>query len=209
MTDRADLPVTSEWDWVYGPAGADFGASFTFARGASPEQVMTAFRMDPGTAQLLPADWQVINQALRYPPDSTYPPEHPWIRVGRSGEWAFAIDESAGGYGGYEEDAAIELSVGTDVVLFTHNAALDGFHYYVEGISVTQFEPLLAWDRFGTDPDRFLPQMRQVGLSVEEPSPYSDFRDPVIALLEMLTLALGIRLPREVALGPLLTVQRD
>ncbi len=32
-------------------------------------------------------------------------------------------------------------------------------------------------------------------------------RSPRIAVLEMLTLALGIRLSREVAIGPLLTVQ--
>ena len=81
--------------------------------------------------------------------------------------------------------------------------------FRVNDVEVTSFEPLRAWDRFGTDPDRFLPQMHQVGLSVEEPPQGSAFRDPVIALLEMLTLALGIRLPREVALGPLLTVQRD
>jgi hypothetical protein len=31
----------------------------------------------------------------------------------------------------------------------------------------------------------------------------------VIAVLRMLTIALGIRLPRDLALGPLLTVQRE
>jgi MFS family permease len=61
-----------------------------------------------------------------------------------------------------------------------------------------------------TDPDRFVPQMRQVGLDVEPPPDDADPvppRSPNIALLDMLTLAPGIRLSRETATGPLLTVR--
>ena len=169
---------------------------------------MNAFGMSQANARLVPASH--VEEAIRYPDwQETYPPDHPWIRVGTSGEWTFVIDESSSGYGGYEQDAALELSASTDVVLFTHNMGMDHFHYYVNDTEVTEFEPLLAWDRGGADPDRFVPQMRQVGLRVDPVPPGTDFRDPLIALLEMLTLALGIRLPREVALGPLLTVQRD
>jgi hypothetical protein len=68
------------------------------------------------------------------------------------------------------------------------------------------FEPG-GLDRYGTEPDRFVEQMRQVGL----PTTIGDYRavDPMIALLQMLTVALGIRVPRDLALGPLLTVQRE
>jgi hypothetical protein len=73
---------------------------------------------------------------------------------------------------------------------------------------VTAFEPLRGWERFGTEPDRFAEQMRQVGLrtSIDDDD---DVADPVTGLLEMLTVTLGIWVPRDVALGPLLTVQRD
>ncbi len=190
--------MTSGWDWILETA-LEIGGTLMFARGASPEQVMEAFGMVPGAAQLLPADPEDIFESLPYPMDDTFPPVHPWIRVGKEGEWAFAIDESAGGYGGYEEDAALELSAGTEVAWFSHTQTIDYFHYYVD-----------AWERFGTDPDRFLAQMRQVGLDVDPPpvGVEGPELDPTIALLEMLTLALGIRLPEEVALGPLLTVQR-
>src|SRR5260370_30891989 len=83
-----------------------------FARGASPEQVMEAFGMVPGAAQLLPADPEDIFESLPYPMDDTFPPVHPWIRVGKEGEWAFAIDESAGGDGGYAEDAPLVAAAG-------------------------------------------------------------------------------------------------
>lgn len=101
------------------------------------------------------------------------------------------------------------------LVLSETGPNMDHLCYFVDGDMVTSFEPLLTHYRGGSDPDQFVPQMRQAGLSVEPPDDDADQhpdsagpeRDPRIALLEMLTLALGIRLPRDVALGPLCTVQ--
>ena len=98
------------------------------------------------------------------------------------------------------------LSAGTEAVLVTRAEALSYFRYYVDGAEITAFEPLFAWDRDGIDPDRFLPYMRQAGMRLDDDDA---IKDPVIAVLEMVTLALGIRLSGDVALGPLLTAQRD
>jgi hypothetical protein len=208
VAGRFDDDALSGWSWIT-EAGLAGGGSFTFALGASPERVMRAFGMNPANAFLASSSWEA--RSLPYPDETTYPPEHPWIRVGSTGAWGFALDESSGGFGGYEEEAADDLSAGTEAVLLTHTASIDGFHYYSDGVEVTGFEPLRAWDRWGTVPDRLLAPMQEAGLRVAAPSPgsYPPFRNPVIAVLEMLTLAFGIRLPREVALGPLLTVQRD
>lgn len=204
MTDRTGDSVTPAWDWIEETALA-IGGSISFARGASPERVMEAFGMNPANAFVATA--AQATRSLPYPDYlETYPAHHPWIRVGTAGEWGFAIDESSGGYGGYEEDAARALSAGTEAVLVTQTASLSYFHYYVDGAEITAFEPLLAWDRFGTDPDRFLPYMRQAGVRLDDDDAVTD---PVIAVLDMVTLALGIRLSGDVALGPLLTVQRD
>jgi hypothetical protein len=206
VTDRAEDGPRSGWDWVEETAW-EVGGTLMFARGSSPRQVMEAFGMVPAEARLLSES--DVQAALRYEVfDDAYQVIHPWIRVGTTGEWAFAIDESAAGYGGYEEQAARELSAGTDVAWLSHTQNIDYFHYFVRGTEVTAFEPLRAWDRFGSDPDRFLAQMRQVGLDVDPTSDFEVERPARIALLDMLTLALGIHLPAEVALGPLLTVQR-
>jgi Family of unknown function (DUF6461) len=166
---------------------------------------MTAFGMNPARARLVPAS--DVAQAL-HDPDwlRTEPPEHPWIRVGVAGEWGFALDVSTAGSGGYEEDAVDALAASTEVVLFTHTQTIDDFRYYADGALVTTFEPG-GLDRYGTEPDRFVEQMRQVGL----PADIDDDRaaDPTIALFQMLTIALGIWVPRDLALGPLLTVQRE
>lgn len=94
---------------------------------------------------------------------------------------------------------------------------IDYFRYLVDGTDVTSFEPLMSRYRSGTEPDRFLREMREVGLAVDLPDPGDEFDEdefedepnPTVLALEMLTVALGIRLPADVALGPLLTVQRE
>jgi hypothetical protein len=73
------------------------------------------------------------------------------------------------------------------------------------------FEPYRAWDLWGPDRDRFVGEMRQVGLHTEPPSEaavraeHPDF-DVLIAALEMLRIALGIDLTEDLIAGPLLTV---
>ena len=55
----------------------------------------------------------------------------------RGGEWGFALDVSAAGYGGYEEDAVTALAASAEVVLFTHTQTIDDFRYYARGALVT------------------------------------------------------------------------
>jgi Family of unknown function (DUF6461) len=208
VTDREHEPATSdsgwaldgsEWDWVEEeyPNG---GIRLVFVRGVTPERVIEAFGADPAAARLFSAD--VTHETLG----------HPWVRVGRTGEWAFAIDNWYE-LGIYDEFGQVtrelrDLSTGTELALLEESLSSGYFYYFVDGAEVTSFEPLLSAWRSGSDPDRFVPQMRQMGLNVDPPPDDAELqRDPTIALLDMLTLALGIRLSREVALGPLLTVQ--
>jgi hypothetical protein len=209
MTDPTGDGGTSEWDWIE-ETGLALGGSISFVRGVSPERVMEAFGMNPANAFV--ATLAQARKSLPYPDYlETYPPDHPWIRVGTVGEWGFAFDESSAGVG-YEEDAAYALSAGTEAVLVTRTPSSSYFHYYIDDAEVTAFEPLRGWERFGTDPDRFLPYMRQAGVRLDGEVRLDEldgYKDPVVAVLEMVTLALGISLSRDVARGPLLTVQRD
>lgn len=189
MTETA----ASEWDWM--PEEYPDGVRLLFARGVTPERVIEAFGADPAAAEPLSAE-----QALETLTS--------WVQVGRTGEWAFAIDNSSLGT---EESGRIAraLSAGTDLALFETGPNFDHFYYFADGDEVTSFEPLLSQYRDGSDPDRFVPQMRQAGLNVDPPPEDDDnFGDDTrTAVLEMLTLAFGIRLSRDVALGPLRTIQ--
>ena len=112
----------------------------------------------------------------------------------------------------HKNNAARQLSASAEVAEFQWSLTMDYFKYLVDGTVVTDFEPLRSYERSGTEPDRFVPEMRRSGLRVDRPvldAPRAPLtRRPRICLLEMLTLALGIRLPADVAHGPLLTVQR-
>jgi hypothetical protein len=188
------IPQGSGWAWFADefPDGIDV----MFVRGVEPERVIETLGADAAVASMLSAEAAV--QTLSYS----------WVRAGRTGEWVFAVIGAPLGSDEYQR-AGLRLSAGTEVALFAAGMELDHFYYFVDGTEVTSFEPLLSAWRDGTDPDRFVPQMRQVGLHVDPPNdddPISHL-NPTIALFEMLTLELGIRLSRETAMGPLLTAR--
>ncbi len=135
----------SEWNWIL-DGDLEIGGTLIFARGKAPEDVIRTFGMDPAAARLLPAGQ--AGKVLRLPVlDDRLHVIHPWIRTGQTGQWAFAIDEGAAGYGGYEEDAARALSAGTEVAWFYWTQTVDYFHYLVDGVVVTAFGPLLTVQR--------------------------------------------------------------
>ncbi len=99
------------------------------------------------------------------------------------------------------------LSAGTEVVLISSTAKpTENFEYWADGTWVTTFEPYRAFDRVGAEPDRFLREMRQGGMATEANNAAEGPEDDLGAALDLATLALGIRLSREIAMGPLATV---
>jgi hypothetical protein len=191
MTDHGYVPQPSEWDWV--TEKYPDGIRLMFIRGIAPEQIIAAFGADPAAAHLLTAA-----EALDTIPE--------WFQVGQAGDWAFCIDNSAASVYEYQRITR-ELSAGTELALIETGPNFDHFYFYANSEEVTSFEPINAHHRYGSDPDRFVPQMRQAGLDVDPPPEDAELGDnPTLALLNTLTLALGIRLPREQALGPLPTV---
>lgn len=131
-----------------------------------------------------------------------------------TGDWTFAIDQN--GIDVFEyEPAARNLSQSTSLAMIAWTSSIDNFYYWENGNQVCSFEPGMWWERYGSDPDLFLPQMTSLGLQVVAPTPgqpsneeVSRWASPVIPALEILTLAFGIRVPAAVASGPLLTAQR-
>lgn len=108
---------------LWGPSGGHHS-------GLTPEWLIEEFGADP--AAVLPLTAEAAYGTFSYP----------WIRVGKAGEWAFAINDSSVDL----EGPALRLSAGTEVVRFEMGASLDYFYFYfyAKGVTVASFEPLLA-----------------------------------------------------------------
>jgi Family of unknown function (DUF6461) len=220
MTMSEARPGEEAWSWIES-GDLEVGGCLVFVRGGRPEQVIEAFGADLGSARMLSA--AQLNRGLLFPVfDRAANIVRPWVRVGRTGEWAFGIDQTGPDVIGFYRDVGLRLSAGSDavVVLWTAKSTSE-VEYMADGELVTSFTPEMASVRIGSEPDRFLREMQEAGLIIESPAPSPgrqldraerqepDLDDPLLAAMQMLTLALGIRLPRVVADGPLLTVQRE
>lgn len=209
MANSAHTSSTSDWNWI---ASDDFIVGFLmFVRGTSPQQILAGFRVDPDAGHVLPAGR--ADEALHLPVwGDNDEAIHPWLRSGTVGDWSFAIDQTGIDPSEYEETAQ-RLSSNTSLAVAAWTPTINNFHYWENGTRVTSFEPGMWWDRHGAAPDRFLPQMLQLGLQTEPPTPGVPRDDDtwpswLIPTLEILTLAFGIRLSADVVNGPLLTAQR-
>jgi hypothetical protein len=200
-------PGWRRWGWVR--RAFDPGTSLVFARHATPERVIRGFRLDPAAGRVMTErQAAVMDWGVRDLSGSELP--CPFVRAGRSGDWAFAVDQSYlalhSALHGHNVLATLSARSEAVQVLWTPKPN-ESVEYYAAGAQILIFEPYRAWDR-GPDGDRFVSEMRQAGLHTEPPP--EDAVDPhvdvLIAALEMLTIALGIELTEDLTDGPLLTV---
>ena len=225
----ADLVTGADgpnWRWLKGWRYELMGC-LVFARGAEPERVLQAFGLDPAAARTVSADQmgEVAGDPAARPPAAGGVP----VRAGRQGEWAFAIDLNAPAVD--HAEVVRRLSASAEAVLVQWTPKPTAFiEYWADGTWTTSFDVRAAHQRAGADPDRFLREMRAVGLRTEAVDAEADrvrvleerariiearrqgipieVFDPFVAALDVLTLALGITLPADVAEGPLLTATR-
>jgi hypothetical protein len=74
-----------------------------------------------------------------------------------------------GGYQGSHLVAA--LSQGTEAIsVLRHDYSSPSFEYAVDGTVVVRFDPAYPADRHGSDPDRLVPMMREVGFATQDRS---------------------------------------
>ncbi|RAQ93923.1 hypothetical protein A4R35_00160 [Thermogemmatispora tikiterensis] len=180
----------STWHWVSAFLG-EINLALWFVREQTPEQLLSALGLDPATARLEPLT--MIDGET--------------VRAGRVKAWAFALDFSL--MAGWDplwgwDQTAQALSMGTEVALFQTNPKVTSLSYFADGKKVCEFEPLSSCWRSGSEPDRLVEQMRQVGLAVDPP-PQPDESAALAATLALLRQGLGIPLPQPLLESPLLT----
>ncbi|WP_345681572.1 DUF6461 domain-containing protein [Streptosporangium roseum] len=132
----------------------------SFVRGLAPEEVLRRFSVDGSTMEETVAVDELGQRSVESMGDDAAA----YIGTAKIGDWTLVV-EPGGWQIAVDPEIYIPISQGTEVVLVCrHDYASDTFAYIVDGEPVVQFDPVLPDDRSGTDPDRFVEEMREVGL---------------------------------------------
>lgn len=191
MTGSAQ--VEGSWDWLV-RSDLTLCCALIFARDVEEGEMFEAFGADPAAARM---------EGGLFDPDCSR------VRAGRVGAWTFAVDDHLVSLdlAMHGKNVGQRLSARTEAVVIESTAKpTEHFEYWADGVQVVSFEPYRPFDRHGSDPDRFLAEMRQVGMVTEAGDEADGPEDDLLAALDLATLALGIQLPGQVATGPLATV---
>lgn len=179
--------MSFEYAWLNAPSHASLGTAFcfSFVRAVAPPELLRRFGADPAVARPM-----TLPEAaeLQRSPSAGFPDV---VVVVSAGPWTLAVEPN--GYLGSLPEVLRLLSVGTEAVsVFRNVNAVGSFGLAVDGRIVTQFDQREPGHRWGDDPDRLLPLMREVGLDPEPSHGRPVAADAAaLALAERLT---GIRL---------------
>ncbi|QUH02357.1 hypothetical protein HUO13_17500 [Saccharopolyspora erythraea] len=182
MNDIGDLA------WADAHAGADDHLDeiycLTFIKGVGTEEALRRFGAFADTiAVRTPEEIGSLNNF-----EDGYPTMASALGLG---EWTVVFEPS--GYEGALLVAA--LSRGTEAFsLLRHDYAESEGGYAVDGVLITGFDPLFPNHRYGAEPDRLLPQMREVGFALgEDDDQFDNAYSRSLRLAERFTSALPTR----------------
>ncbi|SNT45492.1 hypothetical protein SAMN05216276_104514 [Streptosporangium subroseum] len=157
MTER---PEEFRWLSDSDPLGEIYCVSFV--RGLSPDEVLRRFGVDEGTLEEV-----AFNELEERSVESMRDDAAGYIGAAKIGDWTLVIEPGGWQIAGDSEIGG-RVSRGTEVVsVCCHEYASDTFAYLVGGEPVVWFDPMLPDARSGSDPDRFVEEMREAGLDPE------------------------------------------
>ncbi|MGW5154894.1 DUF6461 domain-containing protein [Nonomuraea wenchangensis] len=132
----------------------------SFVRDLSPEEVLRRFGVDEETLEEGVAFGEVDLRSG----ESMRADAAGYIGAARVGDWTVVI-EPGGWLMAVVDTIYARVSQGTEVVsVCCHEYASDTFAYIVDGTLVVSFDPMYPEERSGSDPDRFVMKMHEVGL---------------------------------------------
>ncbi|MEU6716897.1 DUF6461 domain-containing protein [Nonomuraea sp. NPDC046802] len=131
----------------------------SFVRDLSPEEALRRFGVDEETMDEVAFDELDYRSVESMRADAAG-----YIGAARVGDWTVVI-EPGGWLIAVADKIYARVSRGTEVVsVCRHDYAEDTFAYIVDGTPVVWFDPMYPEERSGSDPDRFVTKMHEVGL---------------------------------------------
>ncbi|MER5556169.1 DUF6461 domain-containing protein [Streptomyces sp. NPDC002793] len=118
-----------------------------------------------------------------------------FVGVAAVGDWSLMVEYN--GFVGVTDALMLPISQGREVVShFCNVNAVDHFCWYEDGTTRLHFQPLFAYQRDGSHPDRVLTEMEEAGFDLDDTDErnYEGHTEAAFALAERLT---GVRLTPE------------
>lgn len=178
------------------PAAFKQGFSLTFVRDVSARELLIRFGCTPGSIESLTLP---DAQQLEIEDEDG----GVVICAGRTNGWSFALQN----WGARILEAGVieRVSADAEMVGVIDTASAPALVYVVDGEEICGFDPGLPHLRYGSDPDRFVAQMAQVGLSTDG-TPVAG--NPTDAMLRFVEVAFGLSLPQSSILREELLIGR-
>ncbi|MEU9834707.1 DUF6461 domain-containing protein [Streptosporangium sp. NPDC048047] len=154
--------TSEEFPWLSGHEAMGEIYCVSFVRDLSPEEVLRRFGVDESTIEEVTFD-ELDERSM----ESMMDDGAGHIGAVKVGDWTLVV-EPGGWKIAVDSEIMARVSQGTEVVsVCRHDYASDTFAYIVNGQPVVWFDPMLPDARSGNDPDRFIKEMREVGLDPE------------------------------------------
>ncbi|MEU7878333.1 DUF6461 domain-containing protein [Microbispora bryophytorum] len=165
----SDIDVKFGWLSGAGPLGSVFGVSFV--RGLAPREALVRLGVDESTIDEM--TFEELDENAEECLESSDGMDAGWAGAVRMGDWTVLVEP--GGWRVAAGTGVLErLSRGAEVVAVSrHDYASDDFAHAIDGRVITRFEPLAPHLRSGDDPDRWIGEMRDLGLGL------NGFDDPL------------------------------
>ncbi|MER5423070.1 DUF6461 domain-containing protein [Streptosporangium roseum] len=187
--------ILKSFSWLSrndGRLGDIYGVSFI--RDLSPREVLTRLCVNPDTIEEMTFDEldEYVDECLAVSDgDAEY------VGAVKADDWAILIEPS--GWRVAAEPGVLErVSRETEVVSVNrHDYASARFVHAIDSDEITCFDPLMPHLRSGSDPDRWVNQMRDVGLgrrTFEDPIP----ADHIAGAFALASIITGISFSRDV-----------
>ncbi|MFF5248130.1 DUF6461 domain-containing protein [Streptosporangium sp. NPDC000095] len=160
--------------WLDGLWAGDIYCA-SFVRDLSPREALTRFGTDASTIEEVTyekvceravAGWEASPRALPG-----------YLGAVEVGSWTLIVEPF--GWGAAGPDVRARVSRGTEIVVITrHEYSTQEFIHEIDGETITYFDLIAPERRWGSDPNRWVDAMREVGLDPDQDDsmgPHPDF----------------------------------
>ncbi|NUW33913.1 hypothetical protein HTZ77_21115 [Nonomuraea sp. SMC257] len=186
--------VSEEFGWLRSSEHLGDVYCVSFVRAVSPAEALRRFGVEESTLE------EVTFEEMEERSEENADDAAGFVGAAEAGDWTLVV-EPGGWRIAADAEVTARVSRATEVVsVCRHDYAADTFTYAVDGETIVSFDPIAPNYRYGSDPDRFVDAMREVGLDPDGTG--ADVEHPVSGSFALAGRITGVPFTRDMlALG--------